>query len=329
MRTPLSIDDIHAAASRLCSVLDPTPLRRSWTMERLAGNPVYLKLECIQPTGSFKIRGALGRMLALSPGRRGVITASSGNHGAAVAMAAKSCGVGATVVVPLGTAPVKVQLARMLGADVVFQGRVYDEAEEFALSVAADRDLEYVHAFADRQVIASQGTVALEILARIDRPGAIVVPVGGGGLISGIAVATRALSPSTSVIGVQPRASRAMYESFRAGRMVDVAHLSTLSDATVGGVSSMTLEIVRGLVDDVVVVGEDDIGAAMRVLVFDERLVVEGAGALAAAALISGALPPRLTGPVVLVVSGSNVDLEVLAWTIGAGEGPLRRGNGG
>lgn len=315
LRQVPEVAEIWAAARRLAPVLPPTPLRRSAWLERVAERPVYLKLECLQPTGSFKVRGAHNKLLQRqgSTAVRGVVTASSGNHGAALAMAAQTAGTPVTVVVPEETPAVKVENMRARGAEVIRHGSVYDEAEQYAHSLAAQKGLEYVSAFADPDIIAGQGTVALEILAQLGRVGSVVVPVGGGGLISGIALAIKAVSPRTKVVGVQPQESRPMYESFRAGRLVEVRHGRTLSDGTAGGIVESTLRVVLAHVDTVVTVSERDIARAIRGLVLQDHLVVEGAGALGAAAVLAGTASAALEEPVVLVLSGSNIDSDVLA----------------
>ncbi len=351
------------AARRLAPILPPTPLRASLWLTRRADRPVYLKLESIQPTGSFKVRGAHNKVLSIleragahkgagalkadapaataaglgRAGARGVVTASSGNHGAALAMAGESVGLPVTVVVPEGTPRAKVENMTARGAKVVFHGAIWDDAEREALRLAAtaetgveelgpadtggSRGAAYVSAFADREVIAGQGTIGLEILAqlgaRLGEAGTVVLPVGGGGLISGVAMAVKSTRPGVKVIGVQPEASRPMFESFRAGRMVEVEHGHTLSEGTAGGISAATLAAVLALVDDVVTVTEEAIAGAMRDLVFREHVVAEGAGALATAALVSEALPPGLPGPIVLVVSGGNVDPDALTRVLG------------
>ncbi len=321
---------IWAAARRLAPILAPTPLRRSIWLERIAGRPVYLKLECVQPTGSFKVRGACNKLLG-GPGStsgsqgstsaRGVVTASSGNHGAALAMAAQAAGAPVTVVVPDETPTAKIENMHARGAEVIKHGAVYDEAEQYAHRLAEQRDLDYVSAFADPDIIAGQGTVALEILAQLDQVGSVVVPVGGGGLLSGIALAIKAVSPRTKVVGVQPEASRPMYESFRAGRMVEVRHGHTLSDGTVGGIVESTLRVALAHVDSVVTVSEPDIARAIRGLVFNDHVVVEGAGALSTAAVLAGTASAALAGPVVLVLSGSNIDSDVLARILEGSDG--------
>ncbi len=318
--------EIWAAARRLESVLPPSPIRRSEWLGRLTGKDVYLKLEGVQPTGSFKVRGAYNKVLSLrsSIGRHsgtppsGVVTASSGNHGAALALAARTVGVPVTVVVPETTSGAKMENMRSQGAEVLRYGAVYDDAEQEARRLADERRLSYVSAFADREVIAGQGTVAVEILGQIDRLGSIVAPVGGGGLISGVALAIKAVSPETQVLGVQPWASRPMYESFRAGRMVQVEHQPTLSEGTAGGIAESTLATVLRYVDDIVAVAEENIARAIRELALRERVVAEGAGALTTAALLSGVLPPDLPGPAVLLLSGSNVDPELLLRVLGS-----------
>ncbi|MFO8060890.1 MAG: pyridoxal-phosphate dependent enzyme, partial [Bacillota bacterium] len=220
--------EIWAARRRLRSLLRPTPLIRSHWIEESVGENCHLKLESLQPTGSFKIRGAYSK---LSRGRselgEAVITASSGNHGAAVAMAASHFGIGARAVVPVDTPAAKLRNIRRYGAEVVRRGAAYDEAEAFALAAAAQSGLTFVHPFCDRDIIAGQGTAALEVFDQIDPPVTFVVPTGGGGFISGITLAAGAVSPANAVVGVQPAASQPMVQSYRAGRLIEVSHHPT------------------------------------------------------------------------------------------------------
>lgn len=309
--------DIRAAASRLRPILSPSPLRRSFWLEEHAGCPVYLKMESVQLSGSFKIRGAYNKLLALRPKDApcGLITASSGNHGLALAMACKERGFLATLVVPVTTPRVKIDAMKLMGARIITHGQIYDEAELYALDLSARCGLTYVPAFADRDVIAGQATIAVEIFEQLESPDIIAVPVGGGGLISGISLFARAAGASTRVVGIQPQASGPMYESFRAREMVTVNHGPTLSDGTAGGISPATLDIVLHNVDDMEMVTEEAIRNAIRGLFVEERLIVEGAGALTVAALLSGNI--WSSGPLVLVLSGSNIDSDVLARVVG------------
>ncbi len=309
MNPPLAVGphDIWTAADRLSRILPPTPLVLSRRLGELTGRPHFFKVESMHPTGSFKVRGALNRLLSIGR-NESVLTASSGNHGAAVAWAAERLGMSARVVVPETTPRTKLQNIAQWGADVTVRGALYDEAEEYARRMAADEGIMYVSPFADGEVMAGQGSLVLELAARPEVLGTIVVPVGGGGLISGVAVAAKTISRGVRIIGVQPAASCPMYRSFEAGHMVITEHRPTLSDATAGGIAEETLQVVLSYVDQMVTVSEEEIAQAVRYLLLEEHLVAEGAGALATAAVLSAKLPTDVPTPVVLVLSGHNID---------------------
>jgi threonine dehydratase len=275
-------NDVLAAAERIRPHLQPTPL--------VGSDGFSLKLENLQPTGSFKIRGALAALTALEPGER-VVTASAGNHGLAVAWAAERLGFEATIVVAETASPAKIAGIRRFPATLVLHGTDYDDAERHGLGL----DGRYVSPYNDRQVIAGAGTVGLE-LADAET---VVVPIGGGGLASGVALASDA-----RVVGVVPEAFPAMRAALDAGRLVEIDGSETLADGLHGNIEpgSVTFEIVRARVADVVTVSEDEIAQAMRFLAFEHGLVVEGAGAAAVAAIRSG----KVDGDVA-VVTGRNV----------------------
>src|SRR3954453_1432752 len=275
-------DDVLAAAERIRTYLHPTPVVES--------DGFSLKLESLQPTGSFKVRGALAALTALDPGTK-VLTASAGNHGLALAWAAERLGFDATIVVAETASPAKIEGIRRYPATLVVHGLHYDEAERHALSLEGT----YVSPYNDRQVIAGAGTVALE-LSGADT---IVVPIGGGGLASGVGLASEA-----RVIGVVPEAFPAMRAALDAGRVVEITGTDTLADGLHGNIEpgSVTFELVRDHVDDVVTVTEDELSSAMRYLAFAHGLVVEGAGAAAVAAIRAG----KADGGVA-IVSGRNI----------------------
>jgi threonine dehydratase len=281
-------DDVLAAAERIAPHLAPTPL--------VAGDGYGLKLESLQPTGSFKVRGALAALTRLGPGEH-VVTASAGNHGLALAWAAERLGIDATIVVAATASPAKIAGIRRFPATLVVHGRDYDEAERYALSLPG----RYVSPYNDRDVIAGAGTVALEL------PDAetIVVPVGGGGLASGVALVAEA-----RVVGVVPAAFPAMRAALDAGRLVEIDGAETVADGLHGNIEpgSVTFELVRDLVDDVVTVTEDEIEDAMRHLAREHGLVTEGAGAAAVAAIRAG----KADGDAA-IVSGRNVTAERFA----------------
>ena len=309
----LTADDVVRAGAMVRPYLPPTPLRRSFAL-REAG-PAFLKLECWQPTGSFKVRGAMHLLASLSPEerRRGVVAASAGNHALGVAFAAQAVGgdIRATLFVPETAPRSKVGKLRTFPVVVCQQGATYDDAHALALEHARRTGATYVHAFEDARTAAGQGTVALELLEQRPDLAAVVVPVGGGGLIAGVAAALETRSPRTRVIAVQPEASPALRESLRAGRpLLEFPALPTLADGVAGGIGEIAWAH-RDLIDEVVVVAERDIEDAIVALLAEDQVVAEASGALAVAAVRAGQVATR-EGPVALVVSGGNIDLPVL-----------------
>lgn len=309
----IGLEDIRRAARRIRRWLRPTPLLPSPWLSRLAGHPVYLKPEFWQPTGSFKVRGALAALMALPPARRrrGVIAASAGNHGQAVAWAARLLGVPATVVMPAGAPRTKREGIVGLGARLITVEGGYDRAAEHARAMAAAEGLTLVHAFADERVIAGQGTVGLEIALELPDVAEVYVPVGGGGLAAGVGAALAALRPRARLVGVQSERTPAMARSLAAGRPVDVPDLPTLCDGLAGGVEPLTLEYARRFLGDLALVREEDVARAIRELLREERWLVEGSGAVGVAALLARARRPA--GPTVVVLTGRNLDAERLA----------------
>ena len=309
----LTADDVVRAGAMVRPYLPPTPLRRSFAL-REAG-PAFLKLECWQPTGSFKVRGAMNLLASLSPEerRRGVVAASAGNHALGVAFAAQAVGgdIRATLFVPETAPRSKVGKLRTFPVEVRQQGATYDDAHALALEHTRRTGATYVHAFEDARTAAGQGTVALELLEQLPDLAAVVVPVGGGGLVAGVAAALETRSPRTRVIAVQPEASPALRESLRLGRpLLEFAAGPTLADGVAGGIGEIAWEH-RDLIDEVVVVAERDIEDAIVALLAEDQVVAEASGALAVAALRAGQVATR-EGPVALVVSGGNIDLPVL-----------------
>ena len=295
-----------------------TPVDKSHALSRLTGGEVYLKLENLQRTGAFKIRGAYYTLWrTIREGRvRTCVTASSGNHAQGVALAASELGVRAVIVMPETTPRIKVKATRDYGAEVVLHGRTYDDAYERALKIREELGAEFVHPFNDERVVAGQGTIGLEICRALGRVDVVLVPVGGGGLISGIAIAMKRLVPKAKVIGVQPEGAPAMTLSYREGRLVEYSDVDTIADGVVvKRPGDLTLSIIRELVDDMVLVSDDDIIRAMLLLLERSKCVAEPAGALGVAALLSGKVD--VSGKrAVVVVSGGNVDMTLLARVI-------------
>ncbi len=308
--------DIYLARRRIAGLARLTPLVKAPGLSRRVGRQVYLKLENLQATGSFKLRGALSKLAALSEQARarGVITASTGNHGRAVAHAARSMDTRAVVCLARGTARNKVEAIRALGAEVVQAGESYDESVERSLRLQRERGLTYVHPFDDPQIIAGQGTIGLELLEDLPEMGTALVPLSGGGLISGVALALKAADAGIRVVGVSMQAAPVMYHSLQAGKPVEMEEEPTLADALVGGLgpeNHHTFHLVRRLVDEVILVSEEEIAAAMVYALVEHRQVVEGGGAVGIAALLAGRVSPG-EGPIAVVVSGGNVDLPLL-----------------
>jgi len=320
LHLPDALAAIRAAAAVIGPHIRHTPTVYSFTFSESAGCDVYLKLENLQRTGSFKIRGALHKLLTMDPERRarGLIAASAGNHAQGVALAARICHAPATIVMPENTALIKVQRTEGYGAEVLLHGANYDAAQRHATALAAERSLTLVHPFDDRSIIDGQGTLALEILAEVPEVDTIVVPVGGGGLIAGIALAVKALAPRVRVIGVQAEGAAPTVQSFHRGERVSVESPRTIAEGIrVGSPGRTTFGIIRALVDDCVTVTEDEITEAVVQTMEKSKLVAEAAGAVAIAALLSGRV--RSEGRLCAVVSGGNIDLNLLSRLIESG----------
>ena len=317
----LGLPDIQRAAERLAGVARETPVIRSEHLSEQLGCEVFLKLESLQVTGAFKIRGAANCIAQLTEEERarGVITASAGNHAQGVAAAAASAGIAATIVMPETTPVVKVEQTEQYGPEIVLWGDDFGEAETHALSLAEERGLCFVHPFDDDRVIAGQGTVGLEIAEQVPEVDCVVVPVGGGGLIAGVATAVKGLRPQVRVIGVQAENAPAMCQSCKARKLQRVDTPGTIADGiAVSDPCRRTLEVVLERVDEMVTVSEREIARAMLELLERHKLVAEGAGATPVAALEK--CRRSLAGrTVVLVISGGNADVTTLATIIDRG----------
>ena len=315
----VALRDVREAAAAIRgSVLD-TPCLHSRTLSEITGAEVWLKFENLQFTASFKERGALNKLLSLTAAQRkkGVIAASAGNHAQGVAYHARRLGIRAAIVMPRHTPSVKVERTRAFGAEVVLEGENYDEAKAFAQRLKRQRGLQYIHAYDDRKVIAGQGTIALEMLALQPGLDVLVAPIGGGGLIAGMATAARGLKPKIRIIGVQAERFPSMYCAVKGGK--PQFGLSTIAEGiAVREPGKLTLPIVRKLVDDIVLVGEGDIEQAIVMLLEIEKTVAEGAGAAGLAALLRHRR--RFAGRKVgLVLCGGNIDPLVLSSIIERG----------
>jgi threonine dehydratase len=314
---PVALERIRAAAGRLREHARRTPSVRSYTFSESSGCDVWLKLENLQRTGSFKLRGALNRVLQLAPEERarGLVAASAGNHAQGVALAARLCGASATIVMPLGTPLIKIQRTEGYGAEVVLRGENYDHSQAVARELASERGATLVHPFDDPAVIEGQGTIALEILEEVPDLDTLVVPIGGGGLISGIALALKALAPSVRLVGVQASGSAPMVHSFRSRRRETVESPQTLADGIrVGAPGEHTLALVLRLVDECVTVEEPEIAEALFQAMEKSRIVAEPAGVASIAAIVAGKVPGARH--VCALVSGGNVDLNLVARVI-------------
>jgi threonine dehydratase len=317
----VSLDDVRAAGARLKGLIALTPCPYSETLSVRTGSRVFVKLENLQMTGSFKERGAGNVLLALSEEerRRGVVAASAGNHGLAVAFHAARLGVGSVIVMPEWAPLAKVTAARDHGAEIILHGDNYDAAYDRAREVESERGLVFIHPFDDPRVIAGQGTIALELLDQVPDLDAVVVPVGGGGLIAGVAVALKALKPAARVIGVQSEEMPGMRAALDAGERVAVPAAASIADGiAVRRVGLHTLALARRFVNEVVTVSEEEIANAVLLLLEIEKTVVEGAGAVALAALVNKHV--MLEGKTcVLLLSGGNIDVNLIARIIERG----------
>lgn len=307
------VDDIRRAARRLTAQIENTPCLHSRTLSQITGAEVYLKFENLQFTASFKERGAYNRMsrLTADESARGVIAVSAGNHAQGVAYHAQRMGVPAVIVMPRFTPMVKVERTRGFGAQVVLVGDSFDDTKAEAARIATERGLTMVHPYDDADVIAGQGTIALEMLAAQPQLDCLCVPIGGGGLISGVAIAARALKPDIEVVGVQAEHFPAMYALFK-GIELPSANATLAEGIAVKSPGLITRAIVKRLVADIVLVSEGDIEHAIVLLLEIEKTVVEGAGAAGLAALIRHR--ERFAGKRVgLILTGGNIDPMMLA----------------
>ncbi len=310
----LSAIEILKAKKNLEGVLYRTPITYSKRLSEISDAEINLKWENLQKTGSFKPRGAYNKICSLTPEERnkGVITASTGNHALAVALVTKMMNIKATVIVPENTSKVKVERCRALGAKVVLEGANYDESLIYCKKMISETGALYISAFDDHKVIAGQGTIGCEILEEMPDVNTIIVPIGGGGLISGIALWAKTVNPKIRVVGAQSTAAYTMYECFRAKKIVDVPVPPTIADGLAGGISPMTLDLVLKYVDEIVLAEEKELKSAILWVLKNERQVVEGAGVVGPAAILQGKIRFKRGEKVVVVISGGNIDMELL-----------------
>lgn len=305
---------ILEAKQRLEGVVIQTPIEASAALSRISGSSVFVKWECLQRTGVFKIRGAINKIASLSEevAQRGVITASTGNHGLAVAFAARQRSVPATVVVPEGASPLKVGKCEKYGAKILVHGKNYDEAAAYSVQRAEKTGASIIHAYADPLVIAGQGTIGIEVLVGLPSTETILIPIGGGGLISGIALWVKTINPHIRVVGVQTTATRAMYENFKAGRLFHVPIAPTIADGLAGNTAQLNLEFVKRYVDDIILVEEEGLREAIRWTHENEHQILEPAGVVGLAALLQKKFRPQRDERVVIIASGRNIDPKLL-----------------
>jgi len=310
----LSAVEILEARKNLAGVVYCTPITYSRALSQLSRAEIYLKWENLQKTGAFKFRGAYNKIYSLPPEERsrGVITASTGNHALAVALVSKMMDIKATVVVPENAPKVKVEQCRDLGAEVVLKGANYDESLVYCKRMVSETGATYIPAFEDYKVIAGQGTIGCEILEEIPDTDTLIVPIGGGGLISGIALWAKTVNPKVRVVGVQSTAAYTMYECFKAKKIVDVPVPLTMADGLAGGISEMTLDLVLKYVDEIVLAEEEELKSAILWILKNERQVVEGSGAVGPAAILQGRIQFKRGEKTVAVISGGNIDMELL-----------------
>ncbi len=318
----LNIDKIYKARQRVKDIIVDTPLSYAPLLSNESGCEVFLKKENLQVTGAFKIRGAYNKIASLTDAKRvcGVVAASAGNHAQGVAMSASKFNIRAVIVMPESTPLTKVNGVKYFGAEVILAGSNYDEAYAYAKTYGEENSLTFVHPFEDEEVIAGQGTVALDILDKCSDFDAIVVPVGGGGLISGMASAIKSINPKIEVIGISASGAPALKNSFDLGYAVDSISVRTIADGiAVRDTSTITLEYMLKNVDKFISVDDEEIASAILFLLEKQKLVVEGAGAVGVAALLHNKLEHLKDKKVAVVLSGGNMDVTLLSVIIEKG----------
>lgn len=311
---PVKISDMFAAERRLRKIFPPSPMICVESLNQQLGAPVYLKAESLLPSGAYKYRGAVNKITSLVEEHGNnirIITASSGNHGMACALAARNLGVKASVVVPVPTPQIKKDSIRALGADLMEIGETYDESFVAACKVAEEQKMFYVHPVSDRYTVAGQGTITLEILDQFPNVTQVLVPIGGGGLITGISFAMKTLKPSVKIIGVMPEGSAVYAASRKAGRLITLDHCASLADAVVRKTGEEYLyPYIEEYVDEILTVSEETLKKAVKTACLYGKLTLEGAAALPLAAILEG--KAQADAGTVLICSGGNIDQKVL-----------------
>jgi threonine dehydratase len=316
-----TIENISTARSLLDMSIRKTPLHKSDMFSRMVGTDIFLKLECLQKTGSFKVRGAFTKLNSLSDKERsnGVIAASAGNHGQGLAYASSKENIHCTIVMPRNASPAKVAATRSYGARVILSGENYDASWDETVRIAKEQKLTIVHAFNDSQVVCGQGTIGLELLEDLNDFDRIYLPIGGGGLAAGVALAVKAKRPSVKIIGVESEAFPSMKQSIAKGKLQTINSGYTIADGiSVKSPGELTYEIIRDLVDDIVLVDDTSIVKTMFLLMERAKLVVEPAGAASLAYLVSNGYAKK-NERVIALLSGGNVDMYLLGQVVAKG----------
>ena len=312
----VTIDDIRKAQDTIKDIVKRTDILESTKLSLLTNANIYYKCENLQKTGSFKVRGACNKIANLTEEEKskGVIASSAGNHAQGVALGAKMNSIEATIVMP-STAPLaKVTATKSYGANVVLEGLVYDDAYAKAVEIRKETGATFLHPFNDKYVIAGQGTIGLEIFEQMNnKVDTILCPIGGGGIIAGIATAAKALNPNVKIVGVQTANIPSMYESMKSGKVTTAFKSTSIADGiSVKTVGELTFNIAKDLIDEVVLVQEDEIAEAVLFLMENQKVVAEGSGAVTTAAILTGKYKPKENENVVLIISGGNIDVNTL-----------------
>ena len=308
----VQLKDIQVANKRIFKFIKHTPLYSSTYLSQISNHHVYLKLENLQNTNAFKVRGASNYILQIEPsiGKRGLITASSGNHGKAVAYVASRIGYPVKVVVPTDAPLTKVKSIKDYGAEVIYWKKFTKERDEKAQQLAKDNQLTFIDSVDHPWIIEGQGTVGLEIIEDLPDVDAILVPIGGGGLISGISLAIKEKNPKVKIYGVEPIGSNSMFLSLQAGKVTELKNINTIADGLRSNQpGKLAFTIVKKYVDDIILVTDEEIRMALKTLLLEDKLLAEPSGAVTLAAILAGKLPFK-NNKVVVVISGGNVDIE-------------------
>lgn len=323
MMTKVTLEDVKKAQETIKNIVKKTDILESTKLSSMTGANVYYKCENLQKTGSFKVRGACNKIANLTDEEKanGVIASSAGNHAQGVALGAKMNGIEATIVMPQTAPLAKVTATKSYGANVVLEGLVYDDAYAKALEIQKETGATFLHPFNDEYVIAGQGTIALEIFEQMNnKVDTILCPIGGGGIIAGVAVAAKALNPNVKIIGVQTANIPSMHESIKAGKVTTAFKATSVADGiSVKTVGELTFSIVKDLVDDVILVEEGEIAEGLLFLMENQKVVAEGSGAVTTAAILSGKYIPKKNENVVCIISGGNIDINTLNRIIAIG----------